>query len=63
MARIPPQPHQAVVALMDERDDLQIKISLEADAPEPDEDRLRAMPLRLAHIETEIARQWGDRCA
>jgi len=48
---------------MDERDDLQIKISLEADAPEPDEDRLRAMSLRLAHIETEIARQWGDRCA
>ena len=63
MARIPRQPHQAVIALMDERDDLQIKISLEADAPEPDENRLRVMSLRLAHLETEIARQWGDRCA
>ena len=60
MARAPRQPHQAVIALMDERDDLQIRISLEADAAEPDAERLRVMSLRLAHVETEIARQWSD---
>ena len=58
MHRQQPPKDPELEALLDERDHLHIQLSLAADDPSPDPDKLRAMSLRLAHLETEIARRW-----
>ena len=55
MHRLPTNSTQALEALLDERDHLHIAISLAADAPSPDADRLHEMSVRLAQVECEIA--------
>lgn len=47
--------NQKLEALVDERDDLQVKISLAGDAIVPDADELRELTKRLAQVEKEIA--------
>ena len=48
-------------ALMDERDHLLVAISLERDASPSDADKLEAMHRRVAQLESEIMRNWGER--
>jgi hypothetical protein len=47
-------------ALLDERDHLQIQISLAADGQGANSDELDAMHKRLFQVEDEIARNWGS---
>jgi hypothetical protein len=55
MHRLPTNSTQAVEALLDEREHLHIAISLAADAPSPQADKLHEMSIRLAQVECEIA--------
>ena len=48
-------------ALLAERDDLQIKISLEADASNASANHLVKLSTRLAEVEALIAAQWAPR--
>lgn len=50
--------NQKLEALFDERDYLQVKISLAADASAPDADELDELAKRLARVESEIAAKW-----
>ena len=53
MRRIVP-PASEVEALMDERDDLMIRISLEADAAKPDAGRLFELQKQLIRTENDL---------
>ena len=56
MQREPPPTDPGVEALLDQRDQLQIQISLAADAPDADMVMLAALGQRLAQLEIEIER-------
>jgi hypothetical protein len=47
-------------ALMNERDHLLVAISAERDASPSDPQKLAAMHKRVAQLENEIKRDWGD---
>ncbi len=47
-------------ALMDERDDLHIKISLASDSTSSHSDDIHSMQLRLALLDREILKSWSD---
>lgn len=51
---------QKLEALLDERDHLQVKISLAGDATGPDADELHELTTRLAKVESEIAARWRN---
>ena len=48
-------PDSTIQALLDERDQLLVQISLEADAAKPDPDRLFGLRHRLTRVEKDIA--------
>ena len=54
MHRPPARMSQKLEALLDERDHLHIAISLEADRPDADPEKLLAMGRRLAQVECLI---------
>lgn len=54
MHRLEPQMSRRLEALLDERDHLNVRISLEADRAEADAEKLMAMSHRLALVEDEI---------
>jgi hypothetical protein len=50
-----PGPDSKTETLLDERDDLLVQISLEADSPRPNADKLFGMQRRLTRVENDIA--------
>ena len=59
MHRAPKAINPQVEALLDERDQLQIRISLAADAPDADPMKLAAMRVRVANLDAEIEQLWA----
>lgn len=57
MHRQPARTSSALEALMDQRDDLQIQISLAADDPTAHSEKLVALSKRLGEVECQIAAQ------
>ena len=60
MYRKPTQLGPKLEALLDERDHLQIQISLVCESQRPRPDELDALHKRLSQVEDEIARYWGS---
>ena len=64
MSRLGPSismgPHQPIEDLLDERDQLLLEVSLEADAARPSPDKLEALSKRMVELEIEIERRWRD---
>lgn len=54
MHRSVPHASRDLEALMDERSDLQVKISLESDSSTTDEEKIAQMRTRLVQVEREI---------
>lgn len=63
MNRPAPRRSRKLEALLDERDDLHIRISLEADRADPDVEKLMAMSRRLARVENEIVSERSNASA
>ena len=59
MHRAPPAINPDVEALLDQRDELRICISLAADGPDADPEKLAAMKLRVVNLDEEIERLWA----
>ena len=60
MPRKPWSAGSRLEALMGERDDLLVAISLERDAPSPNTHRIAAIRKRLFQLENEIEQNAGD---
>jgi hypothetical protein len=54
MLRKPTPPNPKLVALLDERDELRVQLSLALDAKHLTESEVEATKLRLRHLEREI---------